>query len=166
VARLLLSTGLIALALLVTACDRGSRPEQIGQKAPDFTVTEGSRSVSLHDYRGRIVVLNFWATWCPPCVQEMPSLTRMQQELGDAVTVLAVSTDQDQHAYEQFLSDRHITLLTIRDEQQRSNHAYGTERFPETYVIDKKGTIRRKFIGEVKWTSPEIEKYLRQLASE
>ena len=158
----------LALLLLLgcAGCDRGSRPEQVGTKAPDFTVNEGGRSISLHDYRGKVVVLNFWASWCTPCIAEMPALTRMQQDLGDSVTVLAVSTDQNQHAYEQFLADRHVKLLTIRDESQRSNQAYGTEKFPETYIIDKQGVIRRKFIGEVKWTAQEIERYLRQLAAE
>lgn len=91
---------------------------------------------------------------------------KMQSELGKEVTVLAVSTDESGPAYQQFLSDRHIRLLTVRDPSQKSNQAYGTAKFPETYIIDKHGIIRRKFIGAVIWTKPEIEKYLMELATE
>lgn len=133
--------------------------------APDFTILDGSRTLSLHDYRGKVVVLNFWATWCPPCVEEMPSLGRMQRQLADQVTVLAISTDENGDAYRQFLSDRHIDLITIRDGEQKSNQLYGTLRFPETYIIDRKGVIRRKLIGAVDWTKPEMERYLTELAN-
>ena len=91
---------------------------------------------------------------------------KMQSELSNRVTVLAVSTDESEAAYRQFLSDRHIRLLTAWDPSQKSNQAYGTIKFPETYIIDKKGVIRRKFIGAVSWTKPEIEKYLTELAAE
>ncbi len=151
---------LLLVLLAISACDRGSRPEQVGTVAPDFTVRDGGRSLSLHDYRGQVVVLNFWATWCPPCVEEMPSLGRMQRQLGDKVTVLAISTDEDDAAYRQFLSDRHIDLITIRDGEGKSNQLYGTVRFPETYIIDRRGVIRRKLIGAVDWTKPEMERYL------
>jgi peroxiredoxin len=166
VARRLIVASIMSLCLCTAGCDRGSHPEQVGKTAPDFTVTDGSQTVSLHDYKGKVVVLNFWATWCAPCVEEMPSLMRMQNDLGDKVTVLAVSTDDNERAYQQFLSDRHIKLLTVRDGEQVSNRAYGTEKFPETFVIDKKGHIRRKFIGAVRWDTPEIEKYLKGLAGE
>ncbi len=156
----------VAVLLSLSACDRGSRPAQIGRPAPDFTVSNVDRTLSLHNYRGQVVVLNFWATWCPPCIEEMPSLMRMQDDIGGKVAILAVSTDENETAYRQFLSDRHIRLLTVRDGSQASNHAYGTIHFPETYVIDKHNVIRRKFIGPVTWTKPEIEKYLLDLAAE
>ena len=89
---------LAALLFLITGCDRGSHPRQMGRVAPDFTVTDGNRSVHLADYRGKIVVLNFWATWCLPCIAELPSLTAMQRQLPQ-VQVLAVSVDVDQEAY-------------------------------------------------------------------
>ncbi len=74
---------LIAFLLLAAGCDRGSHPRQTGRLAPDFTVTDGSRSVHLADYRGRVVVLNFWATWCIPCIAELPSLMDMQRQLPE-----------------------------------------------------------------------------------
>jgi cytochrome c biogenesis protein CcmG, thiol:disulfide interchange protein DsbE len=149
--------------LLVTACDRGSQPNMVGRPAPQFTVQDADRRVALSDYRGKIVVLNFWATWCPPCVEEMPSLIAMQAQLKDKVTVLAVSTDQDKAAYDRFLIDHKIALLTVRDPEYKSSRLYGSFRYPETYVIDANGILRRKFIGPVEWTKPEIIDYLTKL---
>jgi peroxiredoxin len=81
------------------------------------------------------------------------------------VQVLAISTDDDPAAYQRFLVDHGVTLLTVRDAAQRSNSLYGTFRYPETYVIDKSGIIRRKFIGPQDWTSSEIVNYLKKLSS-
>jgi cytochrome c biogenesis protein CcmG/thiol:disulfide interchange protein DsbE len=153
---------LAAFLLLTSGCDRGSHPRQTGRVAPDFTVTDGSRSLRLADYRGRIVILNFWETSCLPCIAELPSLTAMQQQLPQ-VQVLAVSVDEDPQAYRDYLAEHKISLLTIDDTAHRSADLYGTYRWPETYVIDQHGVIRRKFIGAQDWTSPEIIEYLRRL---
>lgn len=165
----LFPSSLLVLCLCLLAaglgCDRGAKPNLVGSKAPDFTVQDAQRTVSLHDLRGKIVVLNFWATWCPPCIEEMPSLVQMQRQLGDKVTVFAVSTDSDEDVekYQRFLRDRNVQLLTVRDGAQKSNALYGTFKFPETYIIDHRGIIRRKFIGPVQWTKPEIIAYLTDL---
>ena len=158
----LAATALFALAL--TGCDRGTHPEQLGTRAPMFALNDGEHSVDLNRLRGRVVVLNFWASWCAPCIEELPSLEELQRDLPQ-VQVVAVSTDEDADAYERFLKQHSVSLLTVRDAEQRSNKMYGTYRFPETYVIDKTGAIRRKFIGAQEWTSPEILNYLRKLAS-
>ena len=132
--------------------------------APDFTVADTDRKVSLHDLHGQIVVLNFWATWCAPCVEEMPSLQQLQERFhGKGITVLAVSIDDDGDAYHQFLKDHKVDLLTVRDQAKQSNTLYGTFKFPETYIIDRSGIVRRKFIGAVEWSQPEIVEYLNRL---
>ncbi len=152
------------LALALTGCDRGSHPEQIGTRAPMFTVNDGEHAVDLNKFRGHVVILNFWASWCAPCLEELPSLEELQRDLPQ-VQIVAVSTDDDAAAYERFLKEHSVSLLTVRDAEQRSNAMYGTFRYPETYVIDQRGIIRRKFIGPQEWTSPEIVNYLRRLAS-
>lgn len=158
---------LLPLALLLavlSACNRGSRPPRIGTNAPDFTVQDADRSVKLSDFRGQTVVLNFWATWCPPCVEEMPSLVEMQRRMkAKGITVVAVSVDVDQSAYLQFLKEHNVNLLTVRDAGQKSNALYGTFRFPETYIIDRNGVMRRKFVGAVDWTAPDITEFLGKL---
>jgi len=156
------SAAVIVCIALLAACN-SNRPPKIGEKAPDFTLTDSDRTVSLAQLRGRPVLLNFWATWCPPCIEEMPSLVQLQKKVGDKVTILAVSEDADEKAYKQFIRDHNIALLTVRDPKNSANVLYGTFKFPETYVIDKDGVIRRKFIGAADWTSPEILDYLNKL---
>ena len=161
-------TGLLAVAALLifalTGCDRGGHPEQLGTRAPMFALNDGEHAIDLSKLHGRVVVLNFWASWCAPCLEELPSLEQLQRDMPQ-VQVVAVSTDDDATAYEHFLKEHSVSLLTVRDGEQRSNGMYGTIRFPETYVIDKNGMIRRKFIGPQEWTSPEIVSYLKKLAS-
>ena len=167
-------SSLLVLALLavgLTGCYHGSKPSSIGNPAPDFTVQDSDRVVTLSQLRGKIVVLNFWATWCPPCVEEMPSLVQMQKKMQDKVTVLAVSVDDDASDYHKFLKDHSIDLLTVRAPGQKNDKGviapiaskYGTFRFPESYIIDRNGTIRRKFIGPVDWSQQEIVEYLSRL---
>lgn len=127
-----------------------------------FSISDGSESVDLSKYRGKIVVLNFWATWCPPCIEELPTLMDLQREMPQ-VAVIAISTDEDADAYKDFLAKHHLNLTTVRDGQQRVSSMYGTFRYPETYVIDRRGVLRRKFIGPQTWTSPEIMDYLSKL---
>ncbi len=153
----------VLLSVVMTVgCDRGDHPRQVGKLAPNFTVVDGNRKVELSNYRGKVVVLNFWATWCAPCIEEIPSLNELQQKMPQLV-VLGVSVDQDADAYRQFLSEHRINFTTIRDGQQHSNALYGTFVFPDTYVIDRNGEIRRKFINAQDWTSPEIVNYLSHL---
>ena len=153
---------ILALTLCVTACERGDHPVNIGRPAKQFSVSDGSRTVDLAQLRGKTVVLNLWATWCPPCVEELPSLLALHQELPDVV-IVAVSIDQDDEVYRRFLAQHHVDLTTVRDESQRVNALYGTAQIPETYVIDKNGVLRRKFVSAQNWTSPEIVNYLKHL---
>jgi len=152
------------LLLALSGCYSGSRPPRIGSSAPDFTVQDTQNKITLSQLRGQVVVLNFWATWCAPCVEEVPSLVEMQRRLkAKGVTVLAVSVDVDDIAYRQFVRNHNVTLLTVRDPDQKSSALYGTHLFPETYVIDRNGVMRRKFIGAVDWTEPEITDFLSKL---
>jgi cytochrome c biogenesis protein CcmG, thiol:disulfide interchange protein DsbE len=156
----------ISILVLVafSGCYSGTRPPRIGSPAPDFTVQNPDRTVTLSQLKGQIVVLNFWATWCPPCIEEMPSLVQMQQKMkARGITVLAVSVDVDENNYRRFIRDHNVDLLTVRDAGQKSNTLYGTFKFPETYVIDRNGVVRRKFIGAVDWTAPDVVDYLGKL---
>jgi thiol-disulfide isomerase/thioredoxin len=153
---------LASILILPAGCDRGSHPEQLAKQAPNFTIVDGSKTIRLTDYRGKVVVLNFWASWCAPCLEELPSLIDLQKQMPQIV-VLGVDFNDNADAYRQFLIDNHVDLLTIHDESQQSNLAFGTARPPETYVIDSGGKIRRKFIGPQDWTNPEIMNYLKNL---
>ena len=155
-------TGL--LTVLLAGCYSGSRPPHIGSNAPDFTVQDSDRKITLSELRGKVVVLNFWATWCAPCIEELPSLVNLQQKMSNkGITVLAVSVDQDESLYRRFVQDHNVNLLTVRDANQKSNNLYGTFKFPETYIIDRNGVMRRKFIGPVDWATPEVVDFLSKL---
>lgn len=159
--RTLLAVGLLAV---LTGCYSGTRPPRIGEDAPAFTVQDSDHKVTLTEFRGQIVVLNFWGSWCAPCIEETPSLIQMQSRLKPkGVTVLGVSIDADDGAYHKFLKEFGVNFVTVRDEAQQSATLYGTRGWPETYIIDRSGVVRRKFIGPVNWNSPEITEYLTKL---
>jgi cytochrome c biogenesis protein CcmG, thiol:disulfide interchange protein DsbE len=158
-----LSVVAVALCgLLATACDRGDHPASIGVRAPQFMVSDGTQAVDLTKLRGQTVVLNFWATWCLPCIEEVPTLVELQRRMPQ-VRVVAISEDEDAGAYRQFLTDNNVDFVTVRDPSARVRKMYGTVKIPETYVIDGGGVLRRKFVSAQNWTSPEIMDYLGKL---
>jgi len=133
-----------------------------GKTAEDIPLTlETGKSAKLSDYRGKVVVLNFWATWCPPCVEETPSLVALQQRISSRNgVVLGVSVDDDDAAYRKFLQDHGINFPTARDaDAKKFALDYGTSMYPETYIIDRKGKILRKIIGPQDWNSPDLLAY-------
>jgi peroxiredoxin len=158
---------LIAAVVAITVsagCYNGTRPPHVGSAAKEFSVQDSDRKVSLNQFRGQVVVLNFWATWCPPCVEELPSLMNLQDRLQErGVTVLGVSIDVDGDAYHRFLKLHNINFLTVRDPEQKVAGMYGTTGWPETYIIDRQGVLRRKFVGPVDWNSPEVIGFLNRL---
>src|SRR4249920_495000 len=122
-----------------------------GDAAPEFTIkADNGRTVSLPNFGGKLLVLNFWATWCPPCVEETPSLSRFAAEYADkGVVVLAVSVDRDANAYRKFLEKYRPAFMTAREDKVHAD--YGTFMYPETYIIDAKGKVVEKFAEEVDW---------------
>lgn len=152
----------VGLGLFTCGCDRGNHPTEIGRLAPDFSVSDGTSSIHLADYRGKVVLLNFWASWCAPCIVELPSLQQFHREHPD-YPILAVSIDEDAGAYQRFLVQRHVDFITVRDPEQTASTKYGTTGWPETFVIDRQGRIRRRFIGATDWNDPEILRFMKTL---
>jgi cytochrome c biogenesis protein CcmG, thiol:disulfide interchange protein DsbE len=140
---------------------------QIGEAAPDFSLPSlDQASLTLANYRNQVVVLNFWASWCPPCVEETPSLEKFAaqtQPMG--VTVIGVSVDQDGAALKKFVSDYHISYPVARDPQQQLSARYGTFQFPETYIIDRNGRVAEKIIGAIDWQDPRIISFVESLTA-
>ena len=154
----------LAALLLLSACNRGSHPPRVGSPANDFTVKDSDRTVSLNQFRGQVVVLNFWASWCPPCVAELPSMIEMQDRLRNrGITVLGVSIDVDSNAYHRFIQQKNVNFLTVRDPDQKVAGMYGTSVWPESYIIDRQGVMRRKVVGPTNWSSPDILEFLSKL---
>jgi cytochrome c biogenesis protein CcmG, thiol:disulfide interchange protein DsbE len=135
-----------------------------GSAAKPFSFELNGKPAQLSDLRGKVVVLNFWATWCPPCVEETPSLVALQREIEPrGGMVLGISVDVDAQAYTQFLQTNGIDFATYRDPTSKIPAEYGTFVYPETYVIDRQGRIARKFVGAQDWTSTEMTAYLNSL---
>jgi cytochrome c biogenesis protein CcmG, thiol:disulfide interchange protein DsbE len=136
-----------------------------GRTAQDFSVELAGKPGHLADLKGQVVVLNFWATWCPPCVEETPALNHLQKYIeARRGVVLGVAADEDPAAYEKFLRDQGVVFPTYRDPSTKDNHSpiaqiYGTSMYPETYIIDRHGKIARKFIGFQQWDSPDMLAY-------
>ncbi len=153
------------IVIFVMPSFRSGRPSIAGRTAPNFSFTLDGHHTQLSALRGKIVILNFWATWCPPCVEETPSLEMMSQEVKPlGMTVLGVSVDEDASAYSTFLVNHHVTFPTYRDPSKKIPVAYGTFMYPESYIIGRNGVILRKLIGAQNWTSPHMLDYLKAIA--
>lgn len=162
----LILAGVALLAALMAPRAQFVAPRE-DQPAPDFAFVLNGQETTLSALRGQVVVLNFWASWCPPCVEEMPSLEGLHQQLGgNRLLVLGISVDESREAYSQFLTNHKLTFPNHRDPEKRISTLYGTFMYPETYIIDKKGIIVRKAIGAVEWDSPSIIQYLQALLNE
>jgi cytochrome c biogenesis protein CcmG, thiol:disulfide interchange protein DsbE len=143
-----------------------------GKTPKDFTFDFGGKPSHLSDLRGKVVVLNFWASWCPPCVEEAPSLNRLHQYIESRnALVLGVAADEDPQAFTKFIVDQSLKFPTYRDPATKEHASpiaisYGTVMIPETYVIDRRGKIARKVIGAQKWDSPQMRAYLDSLLAQ
>lgn len=132
--------------------------------APDFELPDASgRTISLRSQRGHPVFLNFWATWCPPCTEEMPSLERMAAALeGSGISTLAVSVDESWNEVKAFFAQG-TKLGVLLDASKEVPKKYTTEKYPETFLIDAQGRVRHYFISKRDWSRPEAIACLESL---
>ncbi|MGH9794708.1 MAG: TlpA family protein disulfide reductase [Candidatus Acidiferrales bacterium] len=155
------------LLLFASPTYRQGEPSIAGQPAPDFSFTLDGKPTKLSDLRGKVVVLNFWATWCPPCVDEMPSLDALHAMIApQGGMVLGISVDDDHAAYEAFLQRLNIRFPNYRDPDKRINADYGSYMFPETYIIGPDGRIARKVIGPQNWNDSAHLTFIRSLSTQ
>ncbi len=158
---------LAALIILFAHPDyRNGESSLRGHSAKDFALTLDGKPAHLSDLRGKVVVLNFWASWCQPCVEEAPSLDALQKQiepLGGTVLGVNVGVDESEAGYEGFLKTYHVDFPTYLDSTKRIALDYGTTMYPETYVINREGKLDRKIIGPQNWTSPAMISYLDSL---
>lgn len=141
------------------------RPDNPPKAAPAVTFTDAAgRQLSLADFRGKVVLLNFWATWCGPCVKELPSLDRLQAKLGsDRFTVVAISVDrQGLDVVRPFLAKAAIrSLTTYTDPHGDSMRAFGVQGLPTSFIIDRAGREAGRLEGMANWNTPEAEALMR-----
>lgn len=140
--------------------------EVMDQPAKEFTLTTlDGDPVHLADLRGKTVFLNFWATWCPPCVEELPSMVALRAALaGYDFEILAVSEDESPEDVRRFFGGVMPDFPVVMDQDQRVTREWGTFKFPETYVVDPEGRVRAKFAGPRKWDTPDSIAYFQSLS--
>lgn len=138
--------------------------------AKDFELLNmDEEKIKFSDYRGKVVLLNFWATWCPPCVREMPSMERLQQQVGEETfRVVAVNQMEDADQVFAFTGQLEIdpTFTILFDTTSAVSRAYSVRGLPTTYLIDKQGNIRYRAVGGRDFNHPEVVKIINQLIEE
>jgi len=141
-------------------------PAVAGDMAPDFTLeyTKGNE-VTLSALRGKVVMVNFWATWCPPCKEEMPSMERLNKFMADEdFVMLAINADDNgREVVPDFLKKNPHDFTVLYDDQGAVKQSYGVYKMPESFIINKDGTIVEKVIGAIDWASPKTVAYIKNL---
>jgi peroxiredoxin len=157
----------ILTLVAVSSVRRGAGPGlPLDSPAPALCLPglDGS-TTDLAAFRGSVVVLNFWASWCPPCVHEMPSLEGLHRALGsEGLVVIGVSVDEDERALRSFVEEQGITFPILRDPGGRkADTAYRALEFPTTFVIDRDGILRSRYVGPTQWDDPAALDHFRNL---
>jgi cytochrome c biogenesis protein CcmG, thiol:disulfide interchange protein DsbE len=154
--------GVAFIGLIVFSLRDNSAKE--GSKAPEFSlITDGGKHITPVSFGGKVLVLNFWATWCPPCIEEIPSLSDMQKRFAQSgVVVVAVSIDKNPQKYRAFLDKVHVAFDTARDPSADISARYGTFQYPESYII-KNGVVMRKYGNAEDWLSEDMTQYIKSL---
>lgn len=154
-------------SLCFLGCKGNAVDVSVSGVAPDFTLADlAGEQVRISDFRGTVVLLNFWATWCPPCREEIPSLIRLQKLMaGNRFSLVTVAVDDGgAAAVEKYFSRTGFRLPTLIDVTGEISRRYGITGIPETFVIDKQGMVVKKIIGPLDWSDPDMVAYLKQLA--
>ena len=143
-----------------------TRQIQVGFPAPNFSFPDlQGQQVSLFAHRGKVVLVNIWATWCPPCRQEMPSMQKLYERFkGENFEILAVSVDSTgREAVAPFMRQMNLTFPALLDPKEDIGPLYGLTGVPESFIIDKKGIVVEKIIGPIDWATPKVFLFFQDL---
>lgn len=136
-----------------------------GDTAPKFSVvTEDGKTITPTNFGGKLLVLNFWASWCSPCIAETPSLEQFARVFANkGVVVLGVSGDRNEKPYKDFLAHYRISFETSRDPDASISASYGTFQFPDSYIIDSSGKVVEKIINWQNWMAPQFLDHIQKM---
>jgi peroxiredoxin len=160
---------LAAAAFIVFSAEREAPPIEAGVAAPEFALPRlGGGELSLHSLRGKVVLVNFWATWCAPCEQEMPAMQRLYAALAPrGFELVAVSVDEDADAVARFRERLALGFPIALDPEKTVAKRYQSFRYPESFLIDRDGVLVARYVGERDWDAPEyVDRIARLLAAE
>ena len=156
--------GLLAATAVVWDSTR-DRSVNAGDLGPEFSVvTEEGKTLTRSNFGGKVLVLNFWASWCAPCREETPSMELFHKRLKDqGVVLLGISVDKSADKYKAFLKRFGVTFPTSHDPAMKVSDSYSTYRYPETYIINREGRVLEKIVGRKNWTDPNFIKSIEGL---
>ena len=155
----------LVLALVWVVSDTiHERVVVVGDSAPSFSVTtKTGKTIGPRNFEGQLLMVNFWATWCPPCIEETPALNALHQRFGSrGLTILGISVDQNEKAYDDFVERFRIGYQVARDPDADISSGFGTYKYPETYIIDRNGKVLEKIIG-ADWNLEQLSKRLEAM---
>ncbi len=166
---------LLLAAALMPACSKEKSPAKTaavpaskaveGGVAPDFTIKDlDGKDVTLSSLKGSVVLVNFWATWCPPCKEEIPSMIKLNKAMsGKAFRMLAISVDEGGKGDVDKFFKGNKDLPVYLDPDTKTSQLYGTTGVPETFILDKQGIIQKKIVGGMDWSAPDVIAYMDEL---
>jgi len=146
----------------------GLQPLKNGTEMIDFELEDiDGRVTKLSSFKGKVIFLNFWATWCPPCREEMPSMQELYSRLGDdGLEIVAVDLQEDAGSVKSFFDEHGLTFTALLDKTGRVGATYGARNIPTTYIIDRKGFVIAGTIGGREWNTPEMIGFFETLLAE
>lgn len=157
---------LIAIAAGSSLSLAAETSREIGKQIPDFTLKDiNGKDVAFYSFKGKVILLNFWATWCGPCREEMPSLINLYKSYKDkGFVVIGISVDTSDKPVRRFINDNAIIFPILMDsDKEVSFDIFGVLGLPTSYLIDRNGVVVEKFLGERDWNSPEIKNKVLKL---
>jgi len=166
--KIIVAIGLLVLMAVGIAnfLPEGVKPMAVGEKVRPFQLPNLENQLQGLP-EGKVMLVNFWATWCPPCRKEVPSMVKLYNNLKDkGFEIVAVSVDRGRSEVEQFVKDNDMNFTVLHDKNSEVAKQYGVFRYPETFIIDKKGIVRQHLNGAVEWTDSDYTAYLEKLLSE
>jgi len=141
----------LAALVLATATGTGLATVHYGAPPPDFAVPTQNGTETLSQLKGKPVVINFWASWCPPCTNELPLFERLQGEYGDRIRIITVNWAEDPQTALTYLRAKHFDLPMVSDRQSKIYSAYSLSEVPDTLVLDADGNVRYVSVGGLSW---------------
>lgn len=168
---ILVAIFILAIALVIFSVKREETPKTkavVGLKAPGFLLSDPSgKTYTLSELKGSVIFVNFWATWCPPCVEEMPTLDKLYHTFANTdLKILAVSVDDTgMQSVIPFMQKNNLSVPVYYNPDRSIANLYGTFKFPETYIINRQGVVQYKVIGSRDWSDAETTKVLQELVA-
>jgi peroxiredoxin len=162
--KILVVMAIVFLAVLAFPFSHAACAGTAKQKAADFSLKDlNGKTVSLSSLKGKVVLLNFWATWCPSCISEMPSLNKLYKEMKSrGFEVIAVSTDRSASGVKDFRDTHGLAFPIVMDEDREVTRQYHVFSLPTSFLINKEGIIVEKFFGEYDWTGSETKEKIEK----